>query len=118
MVLTGLPTTESRNSALSALDQPAAAVSTMAAKKPKGEVNEIINALEHLSTQNGSRPDVVQNKRDCFQVGLGSRERCAGGAQPTLSAGLCAAASHPPPPPPPPSLLPAAAGLLPSSCRS
>jgi hypothetical protein len=27
----------------------------MAQKKPKGEVHEVINALEHLSTQNGSR---------------------------------------------------------------
>lgn len=32
----------------------------MAQRKAKGEVNEIINALEHLSAQNGSRPDVVQ----------------------------------------------------------
>lgn len=40
----------------------------MTAKKPKGEVHEVINALEHLSAQNGSRADVVQNKRDCFQV--------------------------------------------------
>ncbi|EFN57601.1 hypothetical protein CHLNCDRAFT_30507, partial [Chlorella variabilis] len=39
----------------------------MTAKKPKGEVHEVINALEHLSAQNGSRADVVQNKRDCFQ---------------------------------------------------
>lgn len=38
-------------------------------KKPKGEVHEVINALEVLSAQNGQRPDVVQNKRDCFQVG-------------------------------------------------
>ena len=37
-------------------------------KKAKGEVNEVINALEHLSTQSGTRPDVVQSKRDCFQV--------------------------------------------------
>jgi len=37
-------------------------------KKPKGEVHEIITALEHLSAQSGTRPDVVQNKRDCFQV--------------------------------------------------
>lgn len=37
-------------------------------KKPKGEVHEVINALEVLSAQNGQRPDVVQNKRDCFQV--------------------------------------------------
>ncbi|KAL4434249.1 hypothetical protein ABPG75_000690 [Micractinium tetrahymenae] len=36
-------------------------------KKPKGEVHEVINALEHLSAQSGTRPDVVQNKRDCFQ---------------------------------------------------
>jgi vesicle coat complex subunit len=36
-------------------------------KKPKGEVHEVINALEVLSAQNGQRPDVVQNKRDCFQ---------------------------------------------------
>ena len=40
------------------------------AKKPKGEVHEVISALEHLSAQSGSRPDVVQNKRDCFQVRL------------------------------------------------
>ena len=40
-------------------------------KKPKGEVHEVINALEVLSAQNGQRPDVVQNKRDCFQVGWG-----------------------------------------------
>ncbi|KAI3438927.1 hypothetical protein D9Q98_001341 [Chlorella vulgaris] len=39
----------------------------MTAKKPKGEVHEIINALEHLSAQSGSRADVVQNKRECFQ---------------------------------------------------
>lgn len=36
-------------------------------KKPRGEVHEVIAALEHLSTQNGSRPDVVQSKRECFQ---------------------------------------------------
>lgn len=40
----------------------------MAGKKPKGEVHEIIHALEVLSAQNGQRADVVQNKRDCFQV--------------------------------------------------
>lgn len=37
------------------------------AKKPKGEVHEVMSALEHLSAQSGSRTDVVQNKRDCFQ---------------------------------------------------
>lgn len=50
-------------------------------KKPKGEVHEIINALEALSTQNGQRPDVVQNKRDCFQV-RASRRGCPAVAMP------------------------------------
>ena len=27
----------------------------------------MINALEHLSTQNGTKPDVIQAKRECFQ---------------------------------------------------
>lgn len=44
-------------------------------KKPKGEVHEVINALEHLSAQSGTRPDVVQNKRDCFQVRCAPRGR-------------------------------------------
>ena len=44
-------------------------------KKPKGEVHEVINALEVLSAQNGQRPDVVQNKRDCFQVRQGGAGR-------------------------------------------
>ena len=72
----------------------------MAGKKPKGEVNEIINALEHLSTQNGSRADVVQNKRDCFQVGL--RKRLGGGKR---SAPVLMAWSSPRRPPSPPAAL-------------
>eukprot|EP00887_Chlorella_sp_A99_P000646 scaffold5.g646.t1 len=36
-------------------------------KKPRGEVHEVIGALEHLSTQSGAKPDVVQAKRECFQ---------------------------------------------------
>lgn len=31
-------------------------------------VNEINNSLEQLSTLNGSKPEVVQMKRECFQV--------------------------------------------------
>ncbi|GAB4816706.1 hypothetical protein N2152v2_003752 [Parachlorella kessleri] len=33
----------------------------------RGEVAEINNSLEQLSTLSGSRPDVVQMKRECFQ---------------------------------------------------
>ena len=35
--------------------------------KGRGEVNEIIGALEALSAQNGQRAEVVQAKRECFQ---------------------------------------------------
>lgn len=35
--------------------------------RPRGEVAEICKALDHLSTMNGSKPDVIQLKRDCFQ---------------------------------------------------
>lgn len=49
-------------------------------------VNEINNSLEQLSTLNGSKPEVVQMKRECFQVwaGRGIRVWRAGQAQQRL----------------------------------
>lgn len=63
-------------------------------KKPKGEVHEVINALEHLSAQSGTRPDVVQNKRDCFQVRATRPERHRGSS--VLPLWRCEAASMQP----------------------
>ena len=91
------------------------------AKKAKGEVKEIIQALEVLSAQNGQRPDVVQNKRDCFQA-----RRDAGGRGPRGGAirPLAGRAGPPPPPPPPPSpgnrlpLAPPSPSAVPSLTRN
>lgn len=45
--------------------------------RSRGEVNEINNQLEQLSTLSGTRPDVVQLKRECFQVRLDAGQRPA-----------------------------------------
>lgn len=35
--------------------------------RTRGEVSEVCNALEHMSTLTGTKPDVIKMKRDCFQ---------------------------------------------------
>lgn len=35
--------------------------------RARGEVAEICKALDHLTSMNGAKPEVIQMKRDCFQ---------------------------------------------------